>query len=117
MNGTETTGSRGLAATGFSSAKSGRSVHRAKIIPAMLQTKARSESDSTAEVYYSSFDLIASAPKVESVLASPEGRQMLPPGASLPGAIRIIRPEKVRRQGVLKDDPGLLVNEFAEDWK
>jgi hypothetical protein len=108
VNGTEPTGSWGLAATALSCAKTERSVQSAKIIPAMLQTRARSEPDSTAEAYYSSFDLIASASKVENVLASPEGRQMFPLGATSPGGMRIIRPEKMRLQGVLTAEPSLI---------
>ena len=49
--------------------------------------------------------LIANAPKVESVLTTPEGREMFPRGAKSQTAMRIIRPEKIRLQVVLAGKP------------
>ncbi len=50
-------------------------------------------------------ELIANAPKVESVLTTPEGRQMFPKDAVSKAAMRVIRPEKIRLHVVLAGKP------------
>ena len=49
--------------------------------------------------------IVANAPKVESVLTTPEGRKLLPLGAKSQAAIRIIAPEKIRLQVALAQRP------------
>lgn len=57
--------------------------------------------------------LIANAPKVESVLTTPEGRAMFPKDAKSQTAMRIISPEKIRLQVVLLEKPTPLKTDGA----
>lgn len=53
-------------------------------------------------------EIIATAPKVESVLNTPEGRALVPDGAQSVAAMRIIKPKKLRLQVVLAEPPSFL---------